>query len=722
MDCQNIEFSSSHSQQRITRLSKVFPPYLLNRILAFALYLLGAKRQVVAALVGMPQDSLKTMLRSLQKDGFYAFPDRRQKTLCSVAASDSPQQQSPRPRASLAFDDVCCSICFGSEDFSLKIPRAHQTHLRTILLSLHHAGMISSSEIASVLQITPARCRELSKKLFAQGVQEALVDKRQGQKSQLRVGDDEKSAILKHYVAMVVTGQSSSSTNLAKTIQDHDDISLSPRTIRYHANKLGLSRLKNTLPTLIDTLKKKLLDLLSNYDLTYSQSPLGFQTSRSITREVALVFAGSGYSLKTSANLAGCSISTVSRVLKPSSRLPAKEAHLPEDTQIYDEGFRLKMIGAYCQSPLPDNAGRWTLRWFAAFLKAHPEKLGASPSKSTIHRILKENKLKPHQSRYFLNITDPDFFPKMEHLVALYLDAPPHLYFFDECPGIQVLKRLAPDLRTEEMRKRLEEFEYIRNGTMNLLAFFNFADGKVYGECHADHKTPTFLATFRRHFATRPTDKPLHYVMDNLSTHVTTQFCREVASLSGVTCPAESELKTLPERYKWLKSTDKRIVIHFTPFHGSWLNLIEIWFGIIGKKVLRESYDSPEALKTAIEAFIEHWNDLLAHPFRWTYDGKKLHQKVVARFTQMLEIHVDSLDIRLLTKQLRLMKNLLKDYVTKITPASIKRLREVFEARYETLLQLIEREEGPVRKKNAYSALTSLAEQLQKLTCLHKAI
>ena len=55
-----------------------------------------------------------------------------------------------------------------------------------------------------------------------------------------------------------------------------------------------------------------------------------------------------------------------------------------------------------------------------------------------------------------------------------------------------MLKRLVPNFRTEKTAKRLEEFEYIRNGTMNVLAFFNHANGKVHAECQADHKTDTF--------------------------------------------------------------------------------------------------------------------------------------------------------------------------------------------------------------------------------------
>jgi transposase len=270
----------------------------------------------------------------------------------------------------------------------------------------------------------------------------------------------------------------------------------------------------------------------------------------------------------------------------------------------YPEQAQLRMVAFYCQTqPLP-GCGRWTLRWAAARLKAEPDRLGASPSKSTLHRILQSNRLKPHQSRYFLHITDPDFFPKMEHLVGLYRNPPRNLFFFDECPGIQILKRLTPDLQTETMRKRLEEFEYIRNGTLDVLAFLHHADGKVYLECHADHKTDTFLEVFRRHTNRFPQTEPLHYVMDNLSSHRGYPLCQLVAELSGIERPSEQALSTQAKRVQWLGRDDKRVIIHFTPYHGSWLNLIEIWFGIMGRKVLNESFGSPDQLKAALDAFM----------------------------------------------------------------------------------------------------------------------
>jgi transposase len=325
---------------------------------------------------------------------------------------------------------------------------------------------------------------------------------------------------------------------------------------------------------------------------------------------------------------------------------------------------------------------------------------------------LQSNRLKPHQSRYFLHITDPDFFPKMEHLVSLYRNPPQNLIFFDECPGIQVLKRLTPDLQTEGMRKRLEEFEYIRNGTLDVLAFLHHADGKVYLECQANHKTDTFLAVFRRHVNRFRQTEPLHYVMDNLSSHRGYPFCRLVAELSGVACPPEHQLRNTDKRVEWLAGEDKRIVIHYTPYHGSWLNWIEFWFGIMGRKVLGESFGSPNALKAALEAFEADWNMFLAHPFQWSYDGSGLHEKAVSRFTKMLRQSATQIELRILTKQLMLLTNLLRDYSLEVSRESWEEFSTVLHSQSDAITGIIQGEEGPLRKQKAQQAITSLNEAL----------
>ena len=419
--------------------------------------------------------------------------------------------------------------------------------------------------------------------------------------------------------------------------------------------------------------------------------------------------------VKAVAALVGYSASTVQRwARRRTETVDLHDRPRSGRPQRYSEAIQLKTVAFYCQTqPLP-GCGRWSLRWAALHLNARPERIGAAPSKSTLHRILRANRLKPHQSRYFLHITDPDFFPKMEHLVALYRDPPSNLFFFDECPGIQILKRLTPDLRTERMERRLEEFEYIRHGTMDVFAFLNNADGRVYAECHGDHTTATFLGAFNRHVGQSPAAEQLHYVMDNLSSHRGYPFCQAVAALSKVPCPSPDELDTVAKRVAWLRASDKRIVLHFTPYHGSWLNLVEVWFGITNQKVLGESFGSAEMLMEAFVAWVDEWNCLLAHPFRWTYDGEGLHEKAVRRFTAMLNHAAEQLEIRLLTNELLLMTNLLGSYLTKVDTETWKQLARVLQSEQDLLAFRIQQEERPKRKKKADKALAGLLATLRQ--------
>ena len=426
-------------------------------------------------------------------------------------------------------------------------------------------------------------------------------------------------------------------------------------------------------------------------------------------RQSAVILTCEGFTINSVAAIIGRSTATVVRSRRRMVDCgDVTDLHRSGRPTLYSETLKLELIGFYCQTQPLSNSGRWTLRWASTHLTKHPECINASPSKSTIHRILKENGLKPHQSRYFLHITDPDFFPKMEHLIKLYQSPPKNLFFFDECPGIQILKRLLPDIQTNNYKKRIEEFEYIRNGTTNVLAFFNYADGKVYAECQADHKTETFTSTLRRHAASVSGDEQIHYVMDNLSTHRGYQFCTTVAELSNIDCPPENELNNLEKRVEWLKSSNKRIVIHFTPYHGSWLNLVEFWFGIMNKKVLNESYGSIEELKESFDSFMVIWNTLLAHPFRWSYDGKGLHEKSVIRFTKILQTAAIKLEISSFTKQLKLMNNLFNHYFSEVPIARWEKLYCALRSQETVLRNKVMKEEGPLKKKNAENALNSL--------------
>ena len=228
-------------------------------------------------------------------------------------------------------------------------------------------------------------------------------------------------------------------------------------------------------------------------------------------------------------------------------------------------------------------------------------RFGLKASRSSLGRFLRKMALKPHRIRYFLNPTDPDFDAKAAKICKLYVSPPAKttVLSVDEKPGIQALRRKHPTCPLRPGQPAKVEFEYQRKGTRNLFAAFNVKTGHVLVEVTTDRKTPRVIAFLNRilRFHKRG---PIIIITDNISTR-TGQAARE-----------------------WL-AAHPRVSFVFTAFHGSWLNQVEIWFGILTTKCLRNrSFDRPSALATAIRRFARFWNKYHAHPFEWTYTGKVL--------------------------------------------------------------------------------------------------
>jgi len=230
----------------------------------------------------------------------------------------------------------------------------------------------------------------------------------------------------------------------------------------------------------------------------------------------------------------------------------------------------------------------------------------------------------------------------------------------------------------------------------------NPATGEVYGQCVPNHNRHTLCRVFSDHVQTLPPDATLHYITDNLTTHYHDDLCQTVAQLSGVPCPA---LENGQQRRQWLASEDKRIVIHFIPFHASWLNLIEIWFGILKSKCLKYGhFFSVEQLCNDILAFIGTWNECFAHPFSWSYTGEGLHAKALRRFCQLLAIETDQMDCRFLKSQLLLMSNIAENYIELIPSADWLQLLHLAVQKEDYITNIIETDTGPLRQKTARQA------------------
>ena len=249
---------------------------------------------------------------------------------------------------------------------------------------------------------------------------------------------------------------------------------------------------------------------------------------------------------------------------------------------------------------------------------------------------------------------------------------------------------------------------------MDVFAFFRVSSGKVFAECAADHKKDTFVKIFENQIEPLPKDKIIHYVMDNLASHSCYEICQLVAKYSNIECPTEKELNRATDRRQWLQLENKRIIFHYTPYHGSWLNMVEIWFGILNQKCLKESYNSPDALRDNIMSFVEKWDTLLFHPFKWKYTGEGLHLKTINRFISMLKNGIEKMAIQFMTKQFLLMTNIKKNYCEKVEAKTFAILLELITQKNKQLTDIIDNEKGPKRKEKAKLALKGLLFTLQE--------
>jgi transposase len=185
-------------------------------------------------------------------------------------------------------------------------------------------------------------------------------------------------------------------------------------------------------------------------------------------------------------------------------------------------------------------------------------------------------------------------------VVGLYL-APPEnaiVLSIDENSQIQALERSAPIL--PELAER-RSHDHIRHGTSTLFAALEVATGKVTAAVKPRHRHQEFLAFLKQVARAYPAGE-LHLVMDNYSAH------------------KHDKIR------KWL-AANPRVIVHFTPTHASWMNLVEVWFSMIERQgTQRGSFTSVKELNAKIRAFINGWNDR-CHPFVWTKTADQILKK-----------------------------------------------------------------------------------------------
>ncbi len=246
----------------------------------------------------------------------------------------------------------------------------------------------------------------------------------------------------------------------------------------------------------------------------------------------------------------------------------------------------------------PRDVGIPVTHWSAALLGEHVRRQGLAISDRAVSRILHDADLQPHRQKMYLTSHDEEFREKRDDVLRLYYEAPPHEHIVcvDEKTGMQALERRYADIAMKPGQPVRREFEYIRHGTLTWMGALDVRRGRPFGFASCGHDSDTFIELLDLIDQCYPKGRG-HIVMDNLSAHDT------------------------PDVNDWFDE-HPRWTRHFTPKHASWLNQIECWFSIAGRRVLaRGSFTSTDDLADKFIAYAL-WHLQTDEPFHWSYRPK----------------------------------------------------------------------------------------------------
>lgn len=275
------------------------------------------------------------------------------------------------------------------------------------------------------------------------------------------------------------------------------------------------------------------------------------------------------------------------------------------------------VVGLACSKPTEHGYASelWTYRALAKHVRGKGPEAGypelARADKGLMHLILGRHEVRPHKVRYYLEARDPDFEEKKAQLLLVYrevqiLNGDPGqgpetakrvTLSVDEKPGIQALGRTAPDMppRPGKHPTWNRDHEYVRHGTLSLLSAVDLHTGRVEGIVRERHRSREFIELLQLLHERYPADWKIRLIADNHSSH------------------------TSKETRRWLATVPNRFEFVFTPKHGSWLNLIEVFFSKMTRSFLRGlRVESKRELQERIERYLDEVN---AEPvvFKWKY-------------------------------------------------------------------------------------------------------
>jgi transposase len=250
---------------------------------------------------------------------------------------------------------------------------------------------------------------------------------------------------------------------------------------------------------------------------------------------------------------------------------------------IYDEAFRDSVLKLLGKSP-PKGLSVWDGTELAKELNVKTD---------AVWKILRKEGINLQRQRSWCISTDKEFASKAADIVGLYLAPPLNAIVLcvDEKPSIQALERKTGFIKTDSGKiVRAYKSTYKRHGTLNLFAALEVSTGNIQGKVTEAKKRIDFQKFMDEVVAEYSSDQELHVILDNYCTH--------------------------KKNEEWL-AQNNNVYFHYTPTSASWLNQVEIWFGIFSRKALRgASFTNPQELRQRIEDYIKRYNPD-SKPFKW---------------------------------------------------------------------------------------------------------
>ncbi|MBU1571104.1 MAG: hypothetical protein KKE00_11405, partial [Proteobacteria bacterium] len=250
IDCQNLVFSTRLAENRVAQAVQLFGSVVLQRILCYSLYLLGVNRKSIGKAIGIPPETAKSIIKTINRDGLVAFEDRRRQFSAFLP------QASPEPQPiTLREEEDHLLVDFGMSGRVLRVNREDPLQMKTILLTMVNSGLLKNRQVAEAIKLTPSHTATLARRLDEQGAL-CLVDQRQGQKQDYRVPREVKAELAQQFAVDVIASGRTSGSAISAELKERCNITIPSRTVRHHLARMGLRKIKGSLPQLVSAVKK----------------------------------------------------------------------------------------------------------------------------------------------------------------------------------------------------------------------------------------------------------------------------------------------------------------------------------------------------------------------------------------------------------------------------------------------------------------------------------